>query len=136
MNVRTARDLGLLLRRARERRQWSQAELAHAIGVSRHWVLAVEKGKPSAEVGLVLSALAALDLSIDVSGAAAPTPDTAPSEHASREGGQRSPPYRPATGTDDVREILARSTGSSNILAGFAGGPLSMPVRDRDGGEA
>ena len=44
----------------------SQAELARRIGASRHWVAAVEQGKPRAELGLVLKALDALGLVVDV----------------------------------------------------------------------
>lgn len=44
----------------------SQAELARRIGASRYWVLQVERGNAGAEVGLILKALAALDLDLDV----------------------------------------------------------------------
>ena len=66
MKIRDSNDVGIVLRQAREACGWSQEELAHQIGASRHWVLAVEKGKASAEVGLVLKALAALHLQVDL----------------------------------------------------------------------
>jgi HTH-type transcriptional regulator/antitoxin HipB len=66
MRVRNAKDLGLLLRQTRKDHGWTQQELADRIGASRHWVIGVERGKPKAETGLVLQALAALDLTVDV----------------------------------------------------------------------
>jgi DNA-binding XRE family transcriptional regulator len=35
------------------------------IGVSRQWIVAMEKGKPPAEIGLVLRALTALGVNLD-----------------------------------------------------------------------
>lgn len=65
MRVRTARDLGAVVRAEREDRGWSQQELAAAAGVSKRWLVAVEAGKPGAEIGLVLRTLHALDLELD-----------------------------------------------------------------------
>ena len=36
---------------------WTQSDLARRIGLSRQWVVAVEKGRRGAEIGLVLGAL-------------------------------------------------------------------------------
>lgn len=44
----------------------SQQALADSIGVSRHWVIDMERGKPTLEIGLVFRAIVALRLSIDV----------------------------------------------------------------------
>jgi HTH-type transcriptional regulator/antitoxin HipB len=44
----------------------SQAELARSVGASRSWVVQIERGNPGAEVGLVLKALRALHLTMDV----------------------------------------------------------------------
>ena len=73
MLIRTPRDLGAAIREHRRRRGLDQLELAKQIGVSRQWVIEIEKGKPRAAVGLVLRALDALDiaLSIPAAGAAA-----------------------------------------------------------------
>lgn len=57
MNVRTPQDLGLLIRGRRRESGLSQQELARRLGVSRQWVVAVEKGRRGAEIGLVLGAL-------------------------------------------------------------------------------
>lgn len=73
MIVRNPAELGLLLRARRHALGLDQQTLATRIGVSRLWVIEFEKGKPRAEIGLVLRALTALDLRLDVAteGAAA-----------------------------------------------------------------
>jgi y4mF family transcriptional regulator len=65
MRVRTARDIGALVRDRRALLGWSQQDLADRSGASKRWVVAVEAGKPGAEIGLVLRALAALGLELD-----------------------------------------------------------------------
>ena len=72
MRVRTAEELGLTIRDRRAELGLSQAELASRIGATRYWVIAVEKGKPRAEVGLLLAALDALDLDVLVEPRRAP----------------------------------------------------------------
>ena len=62
MRIRTPRDIGLTIRDGRLARGLDQTELARRIGVSRQWLVAIEKGKPRAEIGLVLRALRELDL--------------------------------------------------------------------------
>lgn len=66
MMARTARDVGANVRDARLRLGWTQARLAAAIGASRQWVIALERGKPSAELGIVLRALDVLGLVADL----------------------------------------------------------------------
>ncbi|HUH54333.1 MAG TPA: helix-turn-helix domain-containing protein [Rhodanobacter sp.] len=61
MFIRTPQDIGALLRESRKKAGLGQAELARRIGVSRQWVVEVERGKPRAEMGLVLRALNTLD---------------------------------------------------------------------------
>ena len=72
MLVRNARDLGLRMRDQRLQMGLSQATLAQRIGVSRSWVVQVERGNAGAEFGLVLRALSALNLDLDVRAAHAP----------------------------------------------------------------
>jgi HTH-type transcriptional regulator / antitoxin HipB len=67
MIVRTPSDLGLLIRERRRALGLDQRELAKKVGVSRLWIIEIEKGKPRAEIGLVMRALLALDLALDVS---------------------------------------------------------------------
>jgi HTH-type transcriptional regulator/antitoxin HipB len=65
MRIRTPVDLGALLRDRRTKLDLDQKALADMIGVSRQWIVAMEKGKPRAEIGLVLRALAALGINLD-----------------------------------------------------------------------
>ena len=66
MRIRTSLDLGLAIRDQRRRLKLSQAELARKAGVGRQWVVAVERGKSRAELGLVLRTLTALDLALTI----------------------------------------------------------------------
>lgn len=69
--LRTPREVGLLIRRARSDRGWTQAELAERAGVGRQWLSELEGGKRTAELGRVLSVVDALGLAVTVT--AAPT---------------------------------------------------------------
>lgn len=60
--LRTPADVGALIRERRKKLGLDQSELARRMGVSRQWVVAVERGKLRAEIGLVLRALAALGI--------------------------------------------------------------------------
>ena len=64
MLIRTPADLGALIRDTRQQKGLGQQALAKEIGVSRQWLIDVEKGKPRAEVGLVLRALDALGIAL------------------------------------------------------------------------
>lgn len=66
MMVRTAVELGALIRDQRRKSKVSQADLARRVNVSRQWIVAVEKGKPGAELGLVLKTLSALGLQLHI----------------------------------------------------------------------
>lgn len=70
MQIRTPTDLGLVIRDRRRKLKLNQTELARKVGVGRQWVVAIEHGKPRAELGLVLRALIALDLSLIAPGEA------------------------------------------------------------------
>lgn len=67
IEVRTVAQLGAVVRRLRNDRDWSQGQLAQAAGVSRVFVSQLENGKARAEVRLVLSVLQALGASVVVS---------------------------------------------------------------------
>lgn len=54
MRIRTPAELGRVLSDARRRLGLTQRALAERAGVSRQWIVEVEKGKPRAEVGLLL----------------------------------------------------------------------------------
>jgi len=73
MRITNARDLGLIVRQARQDRGQTQAALAAAAKVSRRWLSDLEAGKPTAEFGLVLRTLDTLGLGLDAF-AVEPTP--------------------------------------------------------------
>ena len=64
MRIRTPLDLGLVIRDRRRKLGLSQIELARKVGVGRQWVVAIERGKSRAELGLVLRTFSALGVSI------------------------------------------------------------------------
>ena len=65
MILRTATELGALIRDTRRRAGLSQAALAKRLGTSQGWVSEVENGKPTAEIAMVLRLLAHLDIQLD-----------------------------------------------------------------------
>ena len=67
MRIKTVGTLGELVPNQPKQRGWSQSQLAEKVGVSRLWLGQFENGKESVELGLVLKALRALDLSLEVS---------------------------------------------------------------------
>lgn len=64
MILRTPRDIGLAIRERRRAMGLSQDDLAKRAGVSRQWIIEAEKGRPRAELGLVLRTLTALGLQL------------------------------------------------------------------------
>ena len=64
MRVRTAVDLGAVIRERRRKRGLSQAKLARQVGVGREWIIEVEKGKSAAPLKLLLRTLRALGLAL------------------------------------------------------------------------
>ncbi|HKG39406.1 MAG TPA: helix-turn-helix domain-containing protein [Conexibacter sp.] len=73
MDVNSLRDLAALARGRRCELDLSQAELAARARVSRQWISEFESGKASAEIGLVIRLLDALDLRLAVTQAAPPS---------------------------------------------------------------
>lgn len=67
MLVRTPADLGAVIRDRRKQLKLDQATLARRIGVSRQWVIEIERGHARAELALVLRALDALNIQLDTS---------------------------------------------------------------------
>jgi len=66
MQIRNAREIGALVREHRSRLKLSQADLARRVGVSRLWVVLLEKGKSTAQLGLVLRTLDILGITLEV----------------------------------------------------------------------
>jgi HTH-type transcriptional regulator/antitoxin HipB len=64
MRARTPLDIGLTVRERRRELGLNQADLAAKAGVSRQWLVAVEKGKPRVELGLVLRLLNVLGVDV------------------------------------------------------------------------
>ncbi len=79
MYVRTPADLGAIIRERRRELGLGQAELAERIGVSRQWIIGVERGRARAELGLVLRALDALAIRLNAASEDTPArPGTTP----------------------------------------------------------
>ena len=66
MRIRTAADLGAFIRERRTKLGMDQISLAKKAGTSRKWLVEVERGKPGAEIGLILRTLKSLEISIDL----------------------------------------------------------------------
>ena len=71
MLIRTPADLGAAIRDRRKQLGLDQSTFAKRIGVSRQWVIGVERGHPRAALGLVLRAIDALGIRLDASAAQA-----------------------------------------------------------------
>ena len=67
MFIRTPADLGAAIRDRRKQLGFDQSTFARRIGVSRQWVIRVERGHARAAMGLVLRAVDALGIRLDAS---------------------------------------------------------------------
>jgi HTH-type transcriptional regulator/antitoxin HipB len=65
MFIRTPVDLGAVIRDRRKQLGLDQSTLAKRIGVSRQWVIGIERGHARAAMGLVLRAVDALGIRLD-----------------------------------------------------------------------
>lgn len=72
MKVQSPQDLGILVREERKKQGWTQAELADRVGVKPLWISAFERGKTTAQIGLVFRTIKALGLNISVGKAERP----------------------------------------------------------------
>lgn len=66
MLVRNTVDIGLAIRERRRHLNLDQEALARRVKASRQWIVEIEKGKPRAEIGLVLRTLDALGLALSI----------------------------------------------------------------------
>ena len=64
--VRTPADIGTLVRSARKEQHLRQDELAGVAGVGLRFIVDLEAGKPTAQIGKVLQVLQTLGCSIDI----------------------------------------------------------------------
>ena len=74
MRIRTPKDVGAAIRERRRALGLDQQSLAKRVGVSRKWVIEMEKGKPRAAMRLVLRTLEALGLVLTTDDALAQPP--------------------------------------------------------------
>ncbi len=94
MLIRTPADLGAVLRDRRKQLKLDQATLAKRIGVSRQWIIEVERGHPRAEFALVLRAVDVLGIQLDA--------NTGPATE----------PRRRSAVTPDIDQIVAKARQS------------------------
>ena len=66
----TVRDIGEAVRRARKALGLRQDELAAAAGVGLRFVVELERGKPTVQLGRALAVLAAVGLDVSLAGGA------------------------------------------------------------------
>jgi HTH-type transcriptional regulator/antitoxin HipB len=74
----TASDIGQAVRRARKAMGLRQEELAAAAGVGLRFLVELERGKPTAQLGRALAVLAAVGLDVKII-ARLPEPHPGPS---------------------------------------------------------
>src|SRR5437016_12015998 len=65
--IKTPAQFGAAIKERRVRLGLDQASLAHRAGISRAWLLELEKGKPGFSIGLIFRVLHALEMSIYLS---------------------------------------------------------------------
>ncbi|MGE0229775.1 MAG: type II toxin-antitoxin system Y4mF family antitoxin [Dehalococcoidia bacterium] len=64
MRLRTAMDIGAAIRQKRKTLGLDQGSVSERVGVSRQWVVDIEKGKPRAALRLVLRTLEVLGIEL------------------------------------------------------------------------
>ncbi|WP_149737513.1 type II toxin-antitoxin system Y4mF family antitoxin [Rhizobium sp. RU20A] len=64
--IRTPTDIGALVRTTRKEQNLRQDELAGVSGVGHRFIVDLEAGKPTAQIGKVLQVLQTLGCSIDI----------------------------------------------------------------------
>lgn len=77
MIINSAKEFGILVRSERKKLGWSQEKLAEKVGVSPLWVSQFERGKSSAQIGIVVRTLKTLGIKL-WAGEQAPTPSRTP----------------------------------------------------------
>lgn len=65
MKLTTTKDIGSLVRQARKDSGLTQVQLAQRVGVSRDWIIRVEQGRATVELGLVLRTLKTLGVGLE-----------------------------------------------------------------------
>ncbi len=63
--MRTAKEIGALIRERRRAARMTQSELGRKAGASQRWISEIENGKSTAEIGMVLLTLAVLGIDLE-----------------------------------------------------------------------
>ena len=66
MKVPSPKELGIFVRERRREHGWTQLELASRVGVQPLWISQFERGKATAQIGLVMRTLKALNAALSV----------------------------------------------------------------------
>jgi HTH-type transcriptional regulator/antitoxin HipB len=82
MILKTAVDIGALIKERRTALKLDQEALAQKAGTSRKWIVDIEKGKPGAAIGLVLLTLRALGVTLHSN-----NPQSRPNAHSAKSAG-------------------------------------------------
>lgn len=88
-------DVAMAIRARRRQLKLRQLEVAKAARVGREWLVDLEHGKPTVELGLVMRTLETLGLEISLHATAAPPPWTVPLTDAARKRAEALAEYRP-----------------------------------------
>jgi HTH-type transcriptional regulator/antitoxin HipB len=116
--IDSLRDLATTVHARRSDLGLSQEELAARMGVSRQWISAFERGRPRAELGLVIRLLHALDLRFEL---------------VERDSDRRSP-ARASVDLDALLEEYRPTGGGAGSESGSGAGSASRSGRVRRGG--
>jgi HTH-type transcriptional regulator / antitoxin HipB len=66
MTIKTAEQLGLLIRTRRKHLRITQRDLAMTCGTGSRFIVDLEKGKPTCQIGKTLQVMQALGLAIEI----------------------------------------------------------------------
>jgi y4mF family transcriptional regulator len=79
MNTRTSEQLGAALRARRRQLKVTQKDLAMTCGTGLRFIIDLEKGKPTCQIGKVLQVIQALGLELRITN---PTADASPGQES------------------------------------------------------
>ena len=88
-------DVALAVRARRGQLKLRQIEVAKAARVGREWLVDLERGKPTVELGLVMRTLETLGLRLSLRAGEAPPPWTVPLTAAAARRAEVAAEYRP-----------------------------------------